>query len=67
MTRPGSSRCAEAQQILAGLFAAYRDDPGAAAPGMAAGGDADQVATLRAIGDFIAGMTDRYAIANIES
>ena len=23
---------------------------------------ADEVATLRAIGDFIAGMTDRYAI-----
>ncbi|HYD37348.1 MAG TPA: deoxyguanosinetriphosphate triphosphohydrolase [Allosphingosinicella sp.] len=51
----------EAQRVLAGLFAAYRDDPGRLPPGWLADG-ADEVATLRAIGDFIAGMTDRYAI-----
>jgi dGTPase len=52
----------EAQRVLAGLFAAYRDDPGRLPPGWL-GGDAGERATLRAIGDFIAGMTDRYAIA----
>jgi dGTPase len=52
----------EAQRVLAGLFAAYREDPARLPPGWLASG-ADETATLRAIGDFIAGMTDRYAIA----
>jgi dGTPase len=52
----------EAQRLLAGLFAAYRDDPARLPPGWLGDG-ADDRATLRAIGDFIAGMTDRYAIA----
>lgn len=52
----------EAQRILAGLFAAYRDDPRRLPPGWLPA-DADEPATLRSIGDFIAGMTDRYAIA----
>ena len=52
-----------AQELIAGLFAAYRDDPtrlpdewGATLP------DAEPDRG-RHIGDFIAGMTDRYAIA----
>jgi hypothetical protein len=47
--------------VIAGLFAAYRADPACSRPngGRAA---ADPVPTLRTIGDFIAGMTDRYAI-----
>ena len=52
----------EAQRLLDGLFAAYRDDPGRLPPGWLAEGSGE-TATLRAIGDFIAGMTDRYAIA----
>jgi dGTPase len=52
----------EAQRILAGLFAAYRDDPRRLPPDWLPA-DADEAATVRAIGDFIAGMTDRYAIA----
>ena len=52
----------EAQRLLAGLFAAYRDDPERLPHGRLADG-ADETAKLRAIGDFIAGMTDRYAIA----
>lgn len=52
----------EAQSVLAGLFAAYRDDPARLPAGWLAQG-AGEEATLRAIGDFIAGMTDRYAIA----
>jgi dGTPase len=51
----------EAQKVVAGLFAAYRDDPRRLPPGWLAD-DCGPVGTLRAIGDFIAGMTDRYAI-----
>ncbi|MGS1016766.1 deoxyguanosinetriphosphate triphosphohydrolase [Allosphingosinicella humi] len=52
----------EAQRLLAGLFAAYRADPALLPPEWRAATD-DPIATLRRIGDFIAGMTDRYAIA----
>jgi dGTPase len=52
----------EAQRLLAGLFAAYRDDPRRLPAGWLEDG-ADGTGTVRAIGDFIAGMTDRYAIA----
>ncbi|MEA3054314.1 MAG: dGTPase [Sphingomonadales bacterium] len=51
----------EAQHVVAGLFAAYRDDPRLLPPGWLPDG-AGPTRTLRAIGDFIAGMTDRYAI-----
>ncbi|HEX8448071.1 MAG TPA: deoxyguanosinetriphosphate triphosphohydrolase [Allosphingosinicella sp.] len=51
----------EAQKVVAGLFAAYRDDPGRLPAGWLAE-EAGPVETLRGIGDFIAGMTDRYAI-----
>ncbi|HEX8125387.1 MAG TPA: deoxyguanosinetriphosphate triphosphohydrolase [Allosphingosinicella sp.] len=51
----------EAQKVVAGLFAAYRDDPRRLPPGWLPDG-ADRIETLRGIGDFIAGMTDRYAI-----
>ena len=51
----------EAQRVLTGLFAAYRDDPLRLPPEWRPG-SSDKIATLRAIGDFVAGMTDRYAI-----
>ena len=52
----------EAKRIVAGLFAAYQADPRSLpAPWQAP--DADPTALTRRIGDFIAGMTDRYAIA----
>ncbi|HLL29851.1 MAG TPA: deoxyguanosinetriphosphate triphosphohydrolase [Allosphingosinicella sp.] len=51
----------QAQGVVAGLFAAYRDDPARLPPGWLEP-EADEVTTLRAIGDFIAGMTDRYAV-----
>jgi dGTPase len=51
----------EAQKVVAALFAAYRDDPRRLPPGWLADGESP-VGTLRSIGDFIAGMTDRYAI-----
>ena len=55
----------EAQRVLTGLFGAYRDDPGLLPPEWRPA-DAGATATLRAIGDFIAGMTDRYAIRRYE-
>jgi dGTPase len=51
----------EAQKVVAGLAAAYRADP-RLLPEPWRPADSSPVATLRAIGDFIAGMTDRYAV-----
>ena len=51
----------QAQRIVAALFGAYRGDPRLLPADRLAPG-ADEIATLRAIGDFIAGMTDRYAV-----
>lgn len=54
----------EAERIVANLAAAYRADPSLMPPSWQHGGDT--VATLRTIADFIAGMTDRFAIARHE-
>ena len=51
----------EAQKVVAGLAAAYRADP-RLLPEPWRPADPSPVSTLRAIGDFIAGMTDRYAV-----
>jgi dGTPase len=56
---------AAAQRVLAGLFAAYRDDPRRLPEDWRPASD-DPVLVLRTIGDFIAGMTDRYAIRRHE-
>jgi dGTPase len=52
---------AEAQAMLGRLFAAYRDDPRRLPPEWRPSQKSD-IALVRAIGDFIAGMTDRYAV-----
>jgi len=51
----------EAQKVVAGLAAAYAEDPGLLPDAWRprVGG---VTALMRAVGDFIAGMTDRYAI-----
>jgi len=51
----------EAQKVIAGLAAAYRSDPSLLPPEWRPDG-LDALAAVRRIGDFIAGMTDRYAI-----
>jgi dGTPase len=51
----------EAQRIVANLAAAYRDDPLLLPPEWRI--ENDETLRLRTIGDFIAGMTDRFAIA----
>ena len=51
----------EAESVVANLAAAYRADPALLPPDWRR--DGDEVRQLRTIGDFIAGMTDRFAIA----
>jgi dGTPase len=51
----------DAQAILAGLFAAYREDPALLPEDWRPASD-DPLVVARRIGDFIAGMTDRYAV-----
>lgn len=55
----------EAKALLARLFAAYAAEP-ALLPEEWRPATPDRVATLRATGDFIAGMTDRYAVRRYE-
>ena len=62
---PSWCRCAiEAQRVVANLAAAYRADPALLPDAWRRDGDA--IEQLRTIGDFIAGMTDRFAIARHE-
>ena len=54
----------EAQRVVSNLFAAYREDPSLLPDNWRSEGDDTQ--RLRTIGDFIAGMTDRFAVARHE-
>lgn len=54
---------ASAQKIVNDLFAAYHADPGLMADGWAERCEAGEPAKSRHIADFIAGMTDRYALS----
>jgi dGTPase len=54
----------EAERIVAGLASAYRYDPKLLPEDWRAAGS--ELERLRTIGDFIAGMTDRFAIARYE-
>ena len=54
----------EAQRVVSSLFAAYRDDPSLLPDNWRSEGGETQ--RLRTIGDFIAGMTDRFAVARHE-
>jgi len=55
----------EAQRVVGNLADAYRADPSLLPAGWCPD-DCNEQATLRSIGDFIAGMTDRFAIARHE-
>jgi len=52
-----------AQRIVAGLFAAYRDDPATMSADWCDDLPDEEPWRSRHIADFIAGMTDRYAVA----
>ncbi len=54
----------EAQRVVGNLAAAYRADPNSLPEAWRTGDS--ETAQLRRIGDFIAGMTDRFAIARHE-
>jgi len=51
-----------AQQVIAGLFAAYAQEPALMSDGWSAAHPAGEPGRSRHIADFIAGMTDRFAI-----
>ena len=51
----------EAQRVVANLFEAYRTD--ASLLPATSRHDGDESSRIRAIGDFVAGMTDRFAVA----
>jgi dGTPase len=51
-----------AREVIASLFAAYRDDPAALPRDRRASVPADEPQRARHIADFIAGMTDRFAM-----
>ena len=55
----------EAQRVIANLAAAFRDDPDLLPPGWAKGDG--ELVRLRGIADYIAGMTDPFAIARHEA
>jgi dGTPase len=54
----------EAERVVANLAAAYRDNPALLPESWRRGGD--EIQQQRTIGDFVAGMTDRFAIARHE-
>jgi dGTPase len=54
----------EGERVVADLAAVYRDDPKLLPDSWQRGGD--EIQQLRTIGDFVAGMTDRFAIARHE-
>ncbi|MFL6731258.1 MAG: deoxyguanosinetriphosphate triphosphohydrolase [Sphingomicrobium sp.] len=54
----------EAERVVANLAGAYRSDPKLLPEWWQRGGD--RIQQLRTIGDFVAGMTDRFAIARHE-
>ncbi len=54
----------EAQRVIGNLAAAYRDDPALLPPGWVRGDG--EIGRLRGIADYIAGMTDPFAIARHE-
>ena len=54
----------EAQRVVSNLAAAYRADPSLLPEDWR--GDENEIERVRTIGDFIAGMTDRFAIARHE-
>jgi dGTPase len=56
----------EAQRVLTGLWDAYAADP-SLLPADRRSTDGGRVAELRAIGDYLAGMTDRFAIRQYEA
>ena len=54
----------EAERVVTNLAAAYREDPSLLPEGWHS--DGSRVQQLRTIGDFVAGMTDRFAVARHE-
>jgi dGTPase len=52
----------EAEDVVRDLFAFYRQNPDEMPPDWNAGARTDEAGVARRVGDFIAGMTDRFAL-----
>ncbi len=52
----------EAEDVVRDLFAFYRQNPDQMPPDWNAGARTDEAGVARRVGDFIAGMTDRFAL-----
>jgi len=52
----------EAEDVVRDLFAFYRQNPDEMPPDWSAGARTDEASVARRVGDFIAGMTDRFAL-----
>lgn len=55
-----------AHNVVAGVFGAYRDDPALLPPEWRSALPDEELARSRYLTDFVAGMTDRYAITQYE-
>ena len=56
------------KKVVTGLFSLYREKPGLMPEAWASeAGNGDELATAQAVSDFIAGMTDRYALREYEA
>ena len=65
--KPMATTVADAERIVRDLFARYFAEPGAMAEAWhAASGGLDEHARARLIADFVAGMTDRFALREHE-
>jgi dGTPase len=53
----------DAERVIVDIFMRYTHDPASVPAGSHGGGDSDAVSRSRGLADFIAGMTDRYALA----
>ena len=53
----------DAERVIVDLFMRYTDDAASVPVGLYGGRDSDAVSRSRRLADFIAGMTDRYALA----
>lgn len=56
----------EAETVVRDLFARYRQNPAELPADWSPGGNGNAIANERKIGDFIAGMTDRFALTEHE-
>lgn len=53
---------AKAKRVMTGIFRAYMDNPQQMPPHVVVRAESDDVSMARVIADYVAGMTDRFAL-----